>query len=174
MAGRRFTRAEIEQRRERVSQLYLQGYSLRKIAVEVGVHNTQVFLDIKAIRADWRANTRWNFEEKQNLELARLDQVELEAWKGWTRTIGKMTTIRKESGGMAGSKEVVTIEHKAGDPRFLEIVRNCVRTRCEILGLNAPVEARITGRLSIDDIREIIDAADKPELTAGPSSDLVQ
>jgi hypothetical protein len=135
----------------------LQGYSLRRIAGEVGVNHTQVFLDIKAIRADWRANTRWNFEEKQNLELARLDQVELEAWKGWARTIGKVKTVRQEVDSQGKKRLVTTIEHQAGDPRFLEVVRNCVRTRCEILGLNAPIEARITGRLSIEDLRAILE-----------------
>ena len=36
-----------------------------------------------------------------------------------------------------------------------------MRERCRILGLNAPVEARITGRLTIDDLRAILDAGDE-------------
>jgi len=38
-----------------------------------------------------------------------------------------------------------------------------VRRHCEILGLHAPVEARITGQLSIDDLRAILDADDAVE-----------
>jgi len=96
--------------------------------------------------------------------------VELEAWKGWQRTIGKVRTIREEGGRVSGvksklppEKTVTTIETQAGDPRFLQTILECVRRRCEILGLNAPVEARITGRLSIDDLREILEAAEEPE-----------
>ena len=96
MGAPRFTREQVQERREIVSGLHLQGRSLRQIAGEVGVNHTQVFLDIKAIRADWRTNTRVNFEEKQNMELARIDQIELEAWKAWGRTIGKTKVMRQE------------------------------------------------------------------------------
>ena len=138
----------------------------------MGVSLSQVFADIKHIRTDWRASTLFNFDESTNLELARIDQVELEAWKGWQRTIGKVRTIREEGGRVSGAKSklppektVTTIETQVGDP-FLQTILECVRRRCEILGLNAPVEVRITGRLSIDDLREILEAAEEPEENA--------
>jgi hypothetical protein len=137
----RFTPVQTAARREQVSALYLQGWPMRKIAAEVGVNHTQVFFDIKIIRAEWRANTHSNFEEKQNLELARIDQIEHEAWKVWQE-------LRRLS-----KKE----RHRLGDMRPLQTILECVRRRCDILGLNAPIETRITGRLSIDDLRAILE-----------------
>jgi hypothetical protein len=122
--GRRSTDKEVEERRSRVSELYLKGYTMRDIGQEVGVAHTQVFLDIKAIRGEWRANTIKNFDDLKNQELAKCDLVEIEAWKGWFRTVGlhKIKRQELEAGGAkeGAKKKLVTTEEKfAGDPRFL-------------------------------------------------------
>jgi hypothetical protein len=46
-----------------------------------------------------------------------------------------------------------------GDVRFLGIILECSRARARLLGLDQPVEMRIQGRLSIEDIRQILAAA---------------
>jgi len=138
---------------------------MRDIGLQVGVHATQVFLDIKRIRSDWRANTIKNFDELKNQELARCDLVEIEAWKGWFRTVGLHKIKRQELGvgdtGKSKKKLVTTEERFAGDPRFLQTVMMCVKQRSEILGINSPIEARLTGRLTIEDLRDILDTPDE-------------
>src|SRR5262245_2147340 len=178
MAGRRFTNKEIEERRSRVSELYLQGFTMRDIGLEVGVHFTQVFSDIKVIRSDWRSNQIKNFEMLKNQELAKCDIVEIEAWKGWARTVG-LHKVKRQELGVAGdgspNKRLVTTEEKfAGDPRFLAIVMTCVKQRCDILGINSPIETRLTGRLSIQDLRDILDTPDEEEKHDGEGTGIVQ
>ena len=152
-----------------MSELYLKGFSLRDIGQEVGVAHTQVFLDIKVIRTLWRTNTIKNFDDLKNQELARCDMVEMEAWNGWIRTVGIHKTKRQEleAGGTTGGgpkkKLIETTEKFAGDPRFLQTIMMCVKQRCEILGINSPIEARLTGRLSIQDLRDILDTTDNEE-----------
>ena len=53
-------------------------------------------------------------------------------------------------------RHIVTVESLAGAPRFLGIVNQCIEARMKLLGLYAPLETRITGKLSIDDIRQIL------------------
>jgi hypothetical protein len=166
-AGRRHTDKQVEERRSRVSELYLKGLSFRDIGQQVGVHFTQVFSDIKAIRGEWRSNTIKNFDDLKNQELAKCDLVEIEAWKGWFRTVGLHKIKRQELGvgdGGGPKKKLVTTEEKfAGDPRFLQTVMMCVKQRSDILGINSPIEARLTGRLSINDLRDILDTPDEED-----------
>ena len=47
MAGPRFSAEQVDARRSRVSELYLQGWNQQRIANEVGVSRQQVGLDIR-------------------------------------------------------------------------------------------------------------------------------
>jgi hypothetical protein len=70
-------------------------------------------------------------------------------------------------------------QEAGGRPRFLHTVLECVAKRCEILGLNAPIEARIQGRLSIEDLRAIMEddapiEGESDEETEGGGKDRIQ
>lgn len=140
-SGRRFSNEQIMKRREIVSELYLKGLTMRQMGAEVGVSHQQICEDLKHIRAEWRSSTIRNFDEAKSLELARLDQIEAEAWRAWERSQGKHVTTKTESGtGAQGAidKTSETTEDLAGDPRFLDAIAKCVQKRCDILGLDAP------------------------------------
>lgn len=135
--------------RTRISELYLAGKQQAEIGVIAGeefridkqpMSQAAISKHLKAIRLEWRTQRAELIDKKIDLELARIDQVEKEAWEGWKRSIGKIKTTRSKSGSGpngAVSEDVETIEHQAGDPRFLSVIQDCVKKRCEILGLNA-------------------------------------
>lgn len=142
---------QIETRRLHVSKLYLQGKGQHEIAAlmttefrkpgDKPISQQTISQDLKAVRQQWRSSAVRNFDAAQEMELARIDQVEKEAWAAWQRTIGKIKTIKNEDGvGANGSIDKTTeiIKRQAGDPRFLQIVQDCIRQRREMLGLDAP------------------------------------
>jgi len=126
--------------------LYLQGKTQRQIAGVIaekfgfGWTQYSVHKDLKALRAEWRSARLSTFEAKVNAELAILDQLEMEAWAGWERSVGTYITESTKN-GKDGIEVTTKTEELAGDPRFLDQVQNCVKKRCEILGLNAPVKS---------------------------------
>jgi hypothetical protein len=141
--GRRFTKDEILRRRERVADLYCRGRTQTQISAEVGVSQRQVSDDLQKVRAWWLESTLRNFDALKAEQLARLDQIEREAWAAWERSIGthRVEKAEKRSGGSADlTIASVTKEERAGNPKFLELVGSCVSKRCEILGLAAPVK----------------------------------
>ena len=153
--------AQVEARRLRVSELYLSGKSQYEIAAILTpefptpsgkpISQQLVANDLKCIRIEWRSSSVRNFDDARAQELARIDQVEHDAWQGWLRSVGKVKRIQHENGvGAQGAinKTTETTEFKAGDPRFLGIVQDCIKQRCEILGLNS---AR---KLELDDKRD--------------------
>ena len=86
--------------------------------------------------------------------MARIDQLEREAWEGWGRSIReKRVTLRERSRDDAGKKRKVAIrtERQAGDPRFLERVGWCVEQRAKIFGFY------LQAKLSQEEIEEMLD-----------------
>jgi len=137
-------RTTIDDRRRRISELYLQGKSQSEIGLEVGLAQPNVSHELKKIREQWRASTVRNYDEAKNIELARIDQIENEAWEAWNRGIGKhIVTTKKDS--REDSELTTRTEHLNGDPRYLDVIAGCVKKRCEILGLNAPTKTEISG-----------------------------
>lgn len=144
---------ELLARRVKVSEMYLLSSSYLEIARTIGCSINTVALDMRWARENWRTRAADAIEAQKNRELAKIDQVEVEAWKGWQRTIGyydtvttKTTSIKVAGGGPedAGTVEVPGVEETtkreklAGDPRFLQIITDCIRKRAEILGLDSP------------------------------------
>jgi hypothetical protein len=142
--GRRFTKDEILRRREKVADLYCRRRTQIQIAEEVGVSQRQVSDDLEKVRAWWLESTLRNFDALKSEQLARLDQIEREAWAAWERSIGthRVEKAEKRQSAQLGDTTIasVTKEERAGNPKFLELVGQCVSKRCEILGLAAPVK----------------------------------
>ena len=65
-----------------------------------------------------------DFNQRKAEELAKIDNVEREAWVAWTTSKGNQTP--------------------AGDPRFLQNVQWCIQKRCKILGLDAAEKLMLT------------------------------
>jgi hypothetical protein len=114
----------VEGRRQRVAELYVQGYGQWQIARAIGVDQATVSRDLAALRADWLESTRANFDERMAHELARLAHLELQAWESFHLSREPIATGRKGPPPRA----------RPGDPRFLAIALQCITTRLRLLG----------------------------------------
>lgn len=145
------TPEQLMARRQRVSELYLQCESMAEIGRQIGVTATTVYRDICWAREQWRARCADAVETHKQRELARIDHLEVEAWRAWKRSCRDAVSIRHETGsGTLGhgelgqiDKTVETREGQAGDPRFLDIVGRCIESRRKILGLDAPARSSL-------------------------------
>jgi len=62
---------EIVQRRQRVAELYLQGWQQDAIAKELAIRQPMVSEDLAKIRQAWRESAIRDFDAARDLELAR-------------------------------------------------------------------------------------------------------
>jgi len=146
-------------RRLRVSELYRAGknqYEMAEILTPdfptrsgAPISQQTISGDLKHIRAEWRSSRESNFDSKIDLELARIDQIEASAWRCFEGSIGKYETIttkttsikqEQEAGcdiDLPAEEKTIKTEKLNGDPKYLAIALDCVKKRCEILGLNS-------------------------------------
>lgn len=133
-------------RRRSVLALYLQGMAQHEVAARLGISPMSVSRDVRHIRKKWEAEAKADIATHVRRELAKLDAIEQEAWRGWERSV-KIDTEHQERTREAASgtyKERKTIvKPSAGDPRYLDVVHKCVDRRCRILGVDAPVQAQL-------------------------------
>ena len=161
--GQNYNKNQIARRRVVVSELFLRrNMTLRQIAAEVQerteqeVSFQQISKDIKWIRKQWRMETIKNYEDAQNQEVAKLNEIEREAWEAYQRTVGlhrKQTRKRGAAETDENAETTVTEEELAGDPRFLIVAKDCVEKRCKIKGLEEPVKYDVEARVGVVDAR---------------------
>lgn len=141
--GRRFTRAEREEMRERIASLRLRGMPFRDIAAQLGLSVSYCYDEYKVVEQRWRHAANDSLTQLKAQELARLDIVEAEAWRAYERSQAERTAAeerfsydrdgqRVRDGGKAKRQT------RDGDARFLQIVLDCVDRRIKLLGLDSP------------------------------------
>lgn len=158
MEIRHRSKSEIEKHRRRISELYLKGWLQEEIASEIGVHQSTVSRDLKAIQKIWQKETLIDFNEAKARELERIDILEREYWEAWERSRAEFQskTIKQRGAKIekTGEDEVTKItpveatqkaEDRNGDPRYLAGVQWCITQRCKILGIEAPNKMEHTG-----------------------------
>lgn len=139
----------ILERRKNVAKRYIRGETQWEIARAFEVDQGTISRDLDAIRKLWIEEAVRDMDEIKAKELAKIDTVEAEAWKAWTKSQENAEVMRAKRRGIgSGSEERVTSETEkvtkgqAGDPRYLELVLKCVEKRCQILGVYDAVFAR--------------------------------
>lgn len=146
---------EQEKRRETVASYYLQGKSQRFIAEKIGASIGTVNRDLKILREQWKANASADIDEAIGKELAKLDRLEEQAWESYLKSVtttqthnGTQSRPGQKKGERAkkSTSQNVTVTESAGDPRFLNIVENCIERRCRIIGIDAPGKVEVTGK----------------------------
>jgi hypothetical protein len=137
----------MENRRNVVESLYLQGHSLRYIGRELSVDPKTVLKDINAIREEWRSQRVQKLDDEINHQLAKYDLIETQAWIGWERSLKNAVEKVAEEGETKDGpyqkrrrKNVL----QSGDPRFLKIIDDVLASRRQLLGLNAPSKVEMT------------------------------
>lgn len=150
--------ARAQERREQIAALYVRGQYQTEIARQLHVTQQQVSLDLKIIRAQWRASAIRDFDAAKELELQKLDALEREAWQAWERSKQpREITLTEQTEGAevvlpdgetrpraAIRKASVRRDATAGDPRYLEQIQKCIAQRCALLGLTMTIESTTT------------------------------
>jgi DNA-binding CsgD family transcriptional regulator len=142
-------------KRREVAALYLAGLTQWEIAGKVGITQGNVSRHLRAVRAEWAAAARADFEARLAEELARINAIERRAWECFERSCrdAESRHVRTETGGELGTDgkptPTKTISEKTtkgqvGDPRFLERVSWCVEQRLKVLGGYAPTKVAPT------------------------------
>jgi predicted transcriptional regulator len=127
----------IEQRRQQVGEFYVKGSTQSQMARELGVSQSTVSADLKAIRGEWRDSRIRDFDEAVAVELKKIDHLEREAWSGWERSQQPAESTKVTQDG-SGKKAEKIVKQQQGDPRYLEQVHRCIAARRTLLGLDAP------------------------------------
>jgi hypothetical protein len=149
--------ALVDDRQAKVASYKVRGFSLRQtqtLLEKDGVVNPKtgkawslaiLARDLQELQGRWRAEALADISELRAKELQRIDELEREAWAAWHRGIGerKQTFTKKKGPGARGAGAVeasVRTEDLNGDPRYLQVVRDCQADRRKILGLDAPAK----------------------------------
>lgn len=136
----RFTIAE---RRTRATDLYLKGHPQYKIAEILGVAKSTITSDIQAVRKEWQKERLDDFFSARMRELKKLDALENEAWEAWRRSQRNAVKRKVKQKENEADERETTTEPQVGDPRFLQVIRDCVERRCKLLGLDSPERAPV-------------------------------
>jgi hypothetical protein len=123
------------QRRERVADLYLKGWTQVAIARECGISQPTICDDLAKIRELWRKSSIRDFDGAREIELQKIDRIEREAWAAWERS-QQPTQSAVVTGEDMSKRTRKSVQQKYGDPRFLDIVHKCIAQRRAMLGLD--------------------------------------
>lgn len=142
------------------ADLFVKGYAYRVIADRLNEHNHEngleysvtyktVFMDIQQVLAEWKKERFKDIDNYMQLELKKLDKMEIELWDAWeksksakrkTKIIGGSISDNSISGGTLDSRQ---IEDNNGDPRYLDLLLKVQERRAKLLGYNAPVKVDV-------------------------------
>ena len=162
--GKRRSAAQLARDRRKTADLYLQGWLQADIAGFLGISQSTVSNDLKALQGQWLQSALLDFDEAKARELAKVDRLEREYWAAWERSCEaeEMVTQRTkgdverwqddESGKFVASRPAdVTKARKEriGDPRFLQGIQWCIDRRCKILGVDAAQKVNIGGKVQL-------------------------
>ena len=132
--------AQIARDRRRIADLYLQGWLQADIAEKVGINQSTVSRDLKALYKQWLAESLVDFNAAKAKELAKIDALERTYHIAWIRSCEDAETTRQEGSRAGVDKIVKTAKGQAGDPRFLTGIQWCIERRCKIMGIDAPTK----------------------------------
>ena len=86
MPQRRSKNTAVAERRQKVADLYLQGWTQARIGEHFGLNQKTISNDLTRIRQEWRESAIRDFDEAREIELRKLDRIEREAWAAWERS----------------------------------------------------------------------------------------
>ena len=157
------TVAQREKDREIVSNWFLEGVSYREMAKrinEIHADDSEYPISYKTVHNDAMLNVkRWqkhaikNVQKRRFVELAKLQKVEEENWKGWKRSLEDAEEIHVElkpkgedDAEMVDGlfeKERKISKQQSGNPAFLRNIASIIEQRCKLEGLNAPEQVEV-------------------------------
>lgn len=146
-------------------QLYLKGYTIRDIherlmrnlserGMDYEISCQQVFNDIKAEMIEWKKENMMLVNEYIELEVRKLDKMEIELWDAWERSKSGKRRSEIKGGNInngnvsGGTLSKRTLETGDGDPRYLDMILKLYDRKAKLLGYNAPLNVNIYNKPS--------------------------
>lgn len=141
MKRRNSRRMEILKRREEVAQNCLDGKTIRQIAESLKLSVGTICNDLKTIRDEWQEHAQESISRQKALLLARINHLETMAYEAFENSKGEQAISTQRGKGKTGSSSLEIIKQEVrryspGDPRFLQIIVDCIAQKCRLLGLN--------------------------------------
>ncbi len=128
-------------RTAQVAELWLKGYSIKRIATAVEMNHRQVRELVLKSKAIWIKRKELALTDVVAEQLRRVDLIEMNAWDAWDRSQEEQveTKVQTTKDGVFKTR---TTKASAGEARFIEIALKCVEQRCKLLGVYKPPEER--------------------------------
>lgn len=172
--GNKRNKIERERDLQIIASLRLRGYNVTDIpdmlAEQTGasyrITHQMVSYEIKRLEKRWAEENVEMVDTNKRMELARLQQLEREAWKEWERSKRERLSTTTQSGKTkkgTNLKLIKKTEEGFGDPRYLQIVANAIEQRRKLLGLDMPTKISAEVR-TIDDLLASAREADEASL----------
>ena len=147
---KRSIKAKAASRRALIAEFMLKGCTSTNMLVAALADNgvqasaATVAKDVGLVLRDWRASSIRDLGLARMAECEKISQVEREAWKAWElskrdfkRTRKRKTVVYDQDDGSEGEEIQTDVEQRDGDPRFMQLILDCIKRRCALLGLDA-------------------------------------
>jgi hypothetical protein len=160
------TEEECERDRVLIARMYVRGKSQHEMALAINefypdrpISSKSIHMDLQAIRQAWLSSTLVDFNAAKAKELARLDELEKEAWEAWDRSKDKHIRIEydvsdyqvpfstEKIADVHSTKKHKVIEATVGDSKYLEMIERTIKMRCDIIGLFQAQKLQIDWRV---------------------------
>jgi len=138
-------KSEIQRDRVLISELYQKMYSQQEIAEKLNLSQPTVSRDISQLIKDWQKSALVNIDIIKSEQLEKINILEREAWIAWEKSKGDLEKMHSEETIVehrTKKKKYLTKQKTSGNTRHLQVIEWCIDKRCELLGLNAPVDTR--------------------------------
>lgn len=116
-----------------------------------------VFLDVQQVLIEWKRERFKDIDNYMQLELKKLDKIEVELWQAWENSKGSKRKTKIRGGAInnniasGGELAERTLETLNGDPRYLDLLLKVQERRAKLLGYNAPVKIDVYNSQSTEE-----------------------
>ena len=148
------TSEELERDRVIIARMYVRGKSQHEMLLTINslypdrpISSKTINHELQVIRSSWLQSTLVDFNTAKAKELARLDEMESEAWSAWERSKEKHIRIEYDVAddqvpfsvdkiaNVTRKRKHKIIEATVGDIRYLDMIERAIKMRCDIFGL---------------------------------------
>ncbi|MCJ7759631.1 hypothetical protein MUP59_00610 [Candidatus Bathyarchaeota archaeon] len=160
------TNEELERDRVIVARMYVRGKSQHEMLMTINsmypdrpISSKTINHELQVIRNSWLNSTLVDFNSAKAKELARLDEMEKEAWDAWERSKEKHIRIEYDVAddqvpfsvdkiaNVTRKRKHKIIEATVGDIRYLTMIESAIKMRCDIFGLFEAKKVQVDWRI---------------------------
>lgn len=138
------TEGEIERDRAIIAHAYLIATPIAEIAEKMNLSPAVIYKDLSVIREGWRSAAIGDFNERINMELAKIDALEEECWNEWRVSRQESERQKKETRTSQRTSWTILQATKQmrpiGDHNYIVAIQWCIDRRIKLLGLDAPTK----------------------------------